>query len=316
MLPDPRKILLIEDNPGDVRLLVELLSEINHRPYSLTQASRITQALDFLHREHFDVLLLDLSLPDGSGLETVHMICSAAPNLPIIVLTGLEDDALAIESVQAGAQDYLIKGQVTGPFLIRAMDYAIERKKMEERLHYMATHDTLTNLPNRALFQDRLTHSINQSRRNLQRAIEKWEIAVMLLDLDNFKVVNDTLGHPQGDMLLQAVAQRLNASIRQSDTVARMGGDEFMLIFENVTGQDDARILGNKVLSLFATPFQCGEISLSITASIGISLYPGDGADFQSLMQAADIAMYYSKRERNRFWFYGQWMETEKSAAE
>jgi diguanylate cyclase (GGDEF)-like protein len=309
MIIDPKRILLVEDNPGDVRLLVELLDDIHNRKYSLTHVTRIGHALDRIKQDFYDVLLLDLSLPDGSGLETVRQVCGAVPHLPIIVLTGLEDDALAIEAVQAGAQDYLIKGQVTGPFLTRSMDYAIERKKMEERLHYMATHDILTNLPNRVLFSDRLTHSIQQSKRNQQHVIEKWEIAVMLLDLDNFKVVNDTLGHPQGDVLLQAVAQRLRSTIRQSDTVARMGGDEFMMIFENLTGQEDAKVLGNKILELFSTPFLCAGISLSITASVGISLYPDDGTDFQALMQAADIAMYYSKRERNRFWFYGKWME-------
>ena len=300
------RILLVEDNPGDVRLLIELLHENGKRhDYSLEHVDRIEKALQRIAQDIFDVLLLDLSLPDSSGLDTVRQICGAAPHLPIIVLTGLEDDMLALESVQTGAQDYLVKGQVNSSGLIRAMSHAVERKKMEERLQYLATHDILTELPNRALFEDRLTHSINRSTRNRIHNAAKWEIAVMMIDLDHFKWVNDNFGHPMGDRLLQAVAQRLHSAIRQSDTVARMGGDEFMLIFENVTGMEDAGVLGAKIVDLFLEPFVLAGKEYPITASVGISLFPGDGEDFQALMQTADIAMYSAKRGRNCFCLYG-----------
>jgi diguanylate cyclase (GGDEF)-like protein len=294
-----KKILLVEDNPGDVRLMMELLREYGNNQFSLKHADRIEQALDDLAKEQFDLALLDLSLPDGSGLETVRLVCGAAPHLPIIVLTGMDDDALAIEAVQAGAQDYLIKGNVNGALLIRSMNYAIERKKMAERMQFMAMHDSLTGLPNRALFQDRLTHSIKSSQRSRFKNEEKWKIAVMLIDLDNFKYVNDTFGHPQGDLLLQQIADRLQQAIRQSDTVARMGGDEFMLIFENVNSKEDIDFLGKKIMNVFAEPFQLSEQCLQTTASIGISFYPQDGEDYQSLMQTADIALYRAKEHRN-----------------
>jgi len=211
---------------------------------------------------------------------------------------------LSVEALRIGAQDYLVKGQVSGPLLVRAMSHAIERKKMEERLNHLATHDSLTNLPNRALFQDRLKHATEKSIRNRRGQSDKTNIAVLLLDLDNFKEINDTMGHVQGDCLLQVVADSLQSTIRQSDTVARMGGDEFMLIFEDVNGLEDAKVLGQKILSVFAQPFQvCGQ-TFQITASIGISLFPQDGENFTALMQTADIAMYYAKRERDRVCFY------------
>ena len=175
---------------------------------------------------------------------------------------------------------------------------------MAERMQYMALHDSLTGLPNRALFQDRLTHSIDFSRRGRLGGNSKWEIAVMLIDLDNFKIVNDTLGHPQGDLLLQKIAIRLRKAIRQSDTVARMGGDEFMLVFENVTGREDVDVLGKKITQVFSKPFQLDGQTIQTTASIGISLYPQDGEDFKSLMRTADIAMYCAKQERNRYCLY------------
>jgi len=304
MSPEMKHILLVEDNPGDVRLLVERFRETGKNNFSLDHVEMIEQAVRRMAEKNYDLVLLDLSLPDGSGMNTVKRICRAVPHIPIIVLTGMEDDTLAIEAVQAGAQDYLVKGEVNGSLLIRAMNHAIERKKMEERLHHLATHDILTNLPNRALFQDRLTHSIERAKRNSRGKTDKWETAVALLDLDNFKVVNDTLGHPIGDLLLQAVAYRLRGAIRQSDTVSRMGGDEFMVIFENVTGQEDVEILGKKIIEVFSHPFQLVDHKIDITASVGISLYPEDGADFESLMKTADIAMYCAKRERNRFCFY------------
>ncbi len=301
-------ILLVEDNPGDVRLLVETLREKSGFKFSLDHVERTELALEYLKHNRYDVLLLDLSLPDSDGIDTVQRICSTAPHIPIIVLTGTEDDLLAIEAVHAGAQDYLIKGQVTSVVLIRAMNYAIERKKMEERLHFLATHDLLTSLPNRVLLQDRMTQSIERSKRTLVNSTKKWKIAVVLLDLDNFKIINDTLGHPQGDKLLQAVSRRLSGAIRHADTVSRMGGDEFMLIFENVKDTEDIAILGEKIRTLFREPFKLAGHNYTVTASIGISLYPDDGQDFQSLMKTADIAMYQAKRNRDTFCFYEPWM--------
>jgi diguanylate cyclase (GGDEF)-like protein len=299
-----KRILIVEDNPADARLMVELLTNNGSGEIEFHLVDRISAALKRLKEQKFDIILLDLSLPDSSGLDTVERMCAASIQVPVIVLTGLEDDALALAAVHAGAQDYLIKGQVDGPAMSRSIRYAIERKRLEENLLYLATHDSLTNLPNRRLFQDRMAFAIERARRNRKGKKENWKLAVMMLDLDNFKTINDTLGHSQGDLLLQVVAGRLQSSIRKSDTLARMGGDEFPLIFENVTGREEVENLAKKIHSVFLQPFHLGDHILEITVSIGISLYPSDGDDTETLLRQADIAMYRAKELRNTYRFF------------
>jgi diguanylate cyclase (GGDEF)-like protein len=298
------QVLLIEDNPPDAVLLREAVRDDALTSFEFDVVENLTSALELLRQKQFDVVLLDLGLPDSQGLKTFNTVHSAFPQIPVVVLSGSADQRLALEAVQSGAQDYLVKGKTGWEIAARAMRYAIERKRMEERLQFMATHDTLTGLPNRQLFHDRLTHAIEMARRLQARKSEKWELAVMLLDLDNFKAANDTYGHPQGDLLLQAVTEQLRNYVRESDTVARMGGDEFTLIFENVSGADDAEVLAKKVLSAFDRPFQLVGQAFKVTASLGISLYPRDGQDAETLLAHADIAMYQAKQTKNTFKFF------------
>lgn len=305
MDPEKKHILLVEDNPADARLMVELLTGADGDRFKLQHVDRLGTALSLLRKQEFDVILLDLSLPDASGLETVERMCKANPHLPILVLTGLADDVLSLEAVQAGAQDYLVKGQVDGSGIARSIRYAIERKRLEERMQHLATHDDLTDLPNRRLFDDRLRQAIERARRDQEGEEKHCVMAVVLLDLDNFKSVNDTLGHSLGDLLLKAVTKRLQASIRKSDTLARMGGDEFTLIFENVSGKEDLDFLTGKIHAVFSQPFELGDQTLSITASIGVSLYPCDAQESESLLKQADIAMYRAKQDRNKICFFG-----------
>lgn len=297
-------VLLIEDNPADALLLREAVREDALSSFEFTVAESLKSGLEYLRQGQFDIVLLDLGLPDGQGLESFETVHGAFPDKPVVVLSGSRDQKLALDAVQSGAQDYLVKGSTGWEIASRAMRYAIERKRMEERLQYLATHDTLTGLPNRQLFHDRLAHAIELSRRLRSGKNAKWELAVMLLDLDNFKSANDTYGHLQGDILLQAVTEQLRKYVRESDTVARMGGDEFTLIFENVSGADDAEVLARKVLAAFDRPFQLSGDEFTITASIGISLYPRDGQDAVTLLTHADIAMYRAKRHKNAFEFY------------
>jgi len=297
-------ILLIEDNPTDVLLLREAVREDALASFEFMVADSLKSGLEFLGQNQFDVILLDLGLPDGQGLESFETVHGAFTDTPIVVLSGSADERLALEAVQSGAQDYLVKGPIGWEIASRAIRYAIERKRMEGRLHFIATHDDLTGLPNRKLFQDRLTHAIERSRRWRSGKNEKWDLAVILLDLDNFKSANDTYGHAQGDILLQAVTERLKNGLRESDTVARMGGDEFTLILENMSGTDDAKVLARKVLAVFDQPFHLGGREFKVTASVGISLYPRDAQDEETLLAYADVAMYRAKREKNTFRFF------------
>lgn len=174
-----------------------------------------------------------------------------------------------------------------------------ERKKAEEDLRFLASFDTLTGLPNRTLFQDRLNHAISQAHRSNNI------VALLFLDLDRFKHINDSMGHHIGDLLLKAVAHRLQNAVREGDTVARLGGDEFTIILEGVAKTKAATLISEKVLKAFQAPFLLEDKSLTISTSIGISLYPNDAVDVDSLIKFADTAMYHAKAlGRNNFQFY------------
>src|SRR5215218_3193691 len=183
---EPIEILLVEDNPGDARLVEILLAESGSSPgFEVSQAGRLDEALESLDRSDFDVILLDLSLPDSSGLETVDRTRVVAPGTPVVVLSGQDDEETALQALQGGAEDYLVKGRGDGELMARAIRYAIERKKAEERLAYLAQYDPLTGLANRALFHDRLEQALARAGRDGDM------IALMFVDLDRFKAIND-----------------------------------------------------------------------------------------------------------------------------
>ena len=173
-----------------------------------------------------------------------------------------------------------------------------ERKLAEERLNHLAHYDSLTGLPNRLLFHDRLNHALAQARRAQQLVV------LLFLDLDGFKAVNDTLGHAVGDLLLKAVAQRLAGCVRTSDTVARLGGDEFTVILHGLTGVQGAAIVAQKILRTLAQPFTLRGHEVSVTASIGITVYPLDSDTIEGLIKNADAAMYRAKAQKNTYQFF------------
>ena len=165
-----------------------------------------------------------------------------------------------------------------------------ERVRAEEKIRHMALHDALTDLPNRVLFTDRLNQAMAHARRFRQT------MAVMLLDLDNLKDVNDSLGHNVGDLLLQATAERLTSLVRESDTIARIGGDEFVMILPDLAEAREAELVAEKVLGVLRETFVVEGEALQVTTSVGIAMYPGDGEDVSSLLKHADIAMYRAKK--------------------
>ncbi len=290
--------LLIEDNPGDARLLKELLAEEPAAPFRIICVDRLQRGLELLSTEKIDVLLLDLSLPDSHGLETFAKAYAHAPKVPIIVLTGNDDHALALLAVKAGAQDFLFKGKLDRELLIRSMQYSIERKRYQEQLEHQANYDVLTGLPNRNLLQDRLKRAVFAQR-------DARPIAVVFIDLDHFKFINDSLGHTQGDKLLAIIAERLASIVREGDTVARLGGDEFVLVLNDQNKEDVIFRAMQRVLNKVSEPMTIDGQELYITCSAGVSLYPADAPDVETLLKNADVAMYRAKEHgRNNFQFY------------
>jgi diguanylate cyclase (GGDEF)-like protein len=194
----------------------------------------------------------------------------------------------------------LIKDAEGKPIGFRGISRDItERKHLEEKIQQMAFHDSLTGLPNRKLFSDRLGIALAQAQRNQKK------VGIAMLDLDNFKGVNDTLGHDVGDILLQAAAERLSAALRKSDTVARFGGDEFVLIIPDLKAREDAIQVAQKIVDSFCKPFLIDTHQLVVTTSIGIAVYPHDGTDEGMLLKNADIAMYQAKQAgRARYQLY------------
>ncbi len=293
------KLLLVEDNDVDAHLTKDILAEWSIEQFDITHVTRLSEAFTHLARDRYDAILLDLSLPDAYGLPTLKQVQATSPTIPIIVLSGVSDQALSLQAVQQGAQDYLVKGQGHPELLARSIRYAIERKRAEERMTYLAQYDQLTGLVNRTLFRDRLIQAMARSKR-LQRPL-----GLMLLDLDRFKSVNDTMGHDVGDLLLKSVADRLKLCVREVDTVARMGGDEFTIILEGCSTDQDIAVVAQRITESLGEPFELGPYRPSIGVSIGITIYPSDDHDVDDLLKHADAAMYRAKQKGgSSFQFY------------
>ena len=311
MLNEPIKILLVEDDLFYEDYLSEIFAEETEISYELNHVVRIKDCVEHLEQDNFDVILIDLNLPDCTGLDTIYEIESQASNTPIIVLTEQDDNELASQALQSGAQDYLVKGQIDRSTLERSIRYAIERNRLLEQLEeskrlqrHLAYHDALTILPNRHLLHDRLQQALAQSKRSGKLA------ALLFLDLDGFKRINDTLGHGIGDLLLKSVAKRLKTTVRQVDTVARLGGDEFTIVLLEINHAQDAKDVAQKILKVISQPYKIEEHELFVTASVGISIYPDDGSDIESLIRKADIAMYRAKGQgKNNYQVYNLSMD-------
>jgi diguanylate cyclase (GGDEF)-like protein/PAS domain S-box-containing protein len=423
-------LLLVEDNPGDARLLREMFNDEGAHNTEMTHALCMKDAEKHLAQREVDLILLDLGLPDAEGVTAVRRVRRAAPRVPLVVLTGRDDESLAALALQEGAQDYLIKGQIDSRGLLRALRYAIERKTMEEALFvekeraqvtlnsigdavvctdisgnitflnfvaekmtgwswqeaaghpmaevlqildavsrepaphpmnmaagvdrtvrlpsncilvrrdgfetpiedsiapihdregketgavivfrdvstaramaaqmtHSAQHDFLTGLPNRMLLNDRVTQAIVLAPRHSKK------VAVLFLDLDGFKHINDSLGHPTGDKLLQSIAKRLVACVRSSDTVSRQGGDEFVVLLSEMEQSEDAAISALRILQAVAEAHTIDHHDLHVTASIGLSVFPDDGKDAETLIKNADTAMYQAKENgRQSYQFF------------
>lgn len=294
------KILLVEDSKGDALLIEKALNAALPASYTLEKSTTIENALNILTTNDFDIALLDRSLPDVEGFSGLHSIQNMAPSLPIIFLTAYKDEGTAFEAIEQGAQDYLFKDNIDSHIIKRAIQYAILRKQFEGVLIMRANFDPLTGLANRMLFESRLEMAIARIKRH------GGNLAVLFIDLDRFKQVNDTLGHLAGDLLLKEVSERLKSALRPYDTAARFGGDEFAILLEGLPKIEHAETVAKKIVNLLSSPFQILGQAVEIGASIGISSYDiKNPIPKEELLKQADSAMYQAKMESgNNFMFY------------
>lgn len=291
MLDDrPIKVLLIEDNPGDIRLIQLHLEEQADAAIELQTCGRLDEGVERLRTDRVDLVLLDLNLPDSQGVETLFTLIDAEYQVPVIVVSGMSDQELAVRAVRMGAQDYLIKGPSLGAILVRSIRHALERHRLYMIQHELSLRDELTRLYNR-----RGLELLAQQQLRLSKRREE-PVSVLLADVDQLKVINDELGHAEGDRALQDVARVMGLTFRSSDVLARYGGDEFVVLAIDTHFEDEHRLV-ERWQQEMASYLASVERRYSLSLSIGIATSRIDVDDtIQALIARADRAMYRSKR--------------------
>lgn len=288
------RVLLIEDDLVDAQLLKRTLAKATSVRFVQTHVDRLSEALKLLDSERFEVILLDLSLPDSSGLETFTDLRSQSPDIPIVVLTGLDDETLALEAVQRGAQDYLVKGQGDSSLLVRSIRYAIERHRMQVELRSLSLIDDLTGLYNRRGFLMLAHQQIKVANRTNKGFL------IVFADVDSMKWINDALGHGEGDQAIIDAANLLKGIFRDSDIIARLGGDEFAVLVLDVSGNNVETLttfLQNNLSSFNAKNDRLYKLSISL----GTAYYdPESPISIDELLTQADTLMYEQKRQKKR----------------
>jgi diguanylate cyclase (GGDEF)-like protein len=306
----PLRVLFVEDNPGDAALLVRELRKGGFEPLFERVDTRAAMAAA-LERQMWDAVFADHSMPHFSALEALKVMKEHNRDMPFIIVSGTMSEDKVVNALKAGAHDYIVKGRFMRlvPALERELQDAQMRREREEaerarrdgqaKIEHMASHDALTDLPNRTLFHEHLQQALKWRRR------QGSMLAVHFLDLDDFKHVNDTLGHPVGDKVLQMVAKRLRACLRTSDIVARLSGDEFGIVQVEMLRPEEAAGLARKVCKILGQPMHIGTHEIRVSGSVGVTLYPSDAATIDQLLQNADMALYQAKKDgRNTFCFF------------
>jgi diguanylate cyclase (GGDEF)-like protein len=284
------RVLLVEDDPDQATLVRYLLDSAFGAGHELVQVERIADAHEELNERDVACVLLDLSLPDSRELMGLVQLRAGAPDVPIVVLSARAEEMLALRAVQEGAQDYLVKGRVNADQLGRAIRYAIARKATEIQARLETMRDPMTGLPNRRLLRDRLEHVLARSRRQFSA------FALLFLDLDGFKEINDRHGHALGDQVLVEVANRIRTVTREMDTPARYGGDEFVLLCEQVKDEQEATEIAERIAAKIGEPLLVDGLELRVGVSIGVAIVPpGARVDADALIRQADAAMYGAK---------------------
>ena len=288
------KVLIVDDQKANVLLLERMLRGAGY--VSITSTMDPGEVCQLHRKNCYDLILLDLVMPDTDGFQVMEGLkeIETGGYLPVLAVTA--HPAHKLRALQCGAKDFISKPFDLAEVLMRVHNMLEVRLLHEaarnhaKMLESLVLKDPLTGLANRRLLAERMSMALAHARRN------KTTMAVVYLDLDGFKQINSTLGHGAGDALLIMVAERLISMVREEDTVARVGGDEFIIAMWHVNGADDAARVALKVIEAVSQPYDIEGHTVRITASAGIGLYPGHGEDADTLMKSADLALYEAKR--------------------
>ena len=301
-MPKPLRMLIVEDSESDAELLLRTLRQAGYEPvHERVESAQALRAA--LNRQDWDLIISDYSLPGFNGLEALKMAREQERDTPFIIVSGSIGEDIAVAAMKTGAHDYIMKDNMAR--LIPAIERELkdaevrrERWRAEERSRYLAHTDPVTDLPNRTCFHEQVQQAVATSVR------EGRPMALLLMDLERFKEVNDTLGHQHGDQLLRQVGQRLRDALFSPDTVARLGGDEFGILLPRLASADDVAIVCKKILAVLEQPIVIADIPVAVETSIGVALAPEHADNADNLMQQADMAMYLAKKSGGGYAVY------------
>lgn len=301
-------VLIAEDNDDDAQLIVR---ELQRAGYVLQFERVATQAefTDALANGFWQLIIADHSMPGFNSLDVIEQVKQRGLDIPVIVVSGVVGDELGIQAMRLGAQDYVTKDRLARlvPIIQREMREAESRQarsKAEQALSYLAYHDSLTNLLNRSILHDKLDQALARSAR------DESLMAVLFIDLDRFKIINDTFGHTAGDMMLQMVADRLRAVVRRKDMIARYGGDEFVIVLEELASRNDAAAISEQIIAEMLKTFRINHYEMHIGSSVGVVFSRDVDGDAEDMIKKAELAMQRAKNMgRNQYQFFLPEME-------
>jgi diguanylate cyclase (GGDEF)-like protein len=294
---EERPVVVLADDDPSIRLMIRHVLESEE--FDIVEAADGIEAIKAVEKHHPALVLLDAVMPGIDGFTTCKQIKDKGhTDIPVMMITGLDDDASVERAYDVGAIDFITK-PIKWAVLKHRVKSVVATVVAERKVELLAYRDTLTNLPNRLLFADRLEHSIDRAARHRE------SMALLLVDMDDFKLVNDSFGHDAGDKLIKAVGDLLSRSLRRADTVARLGGDEFAVIVEGIDGVEDAISIADNLSTILEHNVRLEDQETFTGASIGIAIYPDDGDDSRTLLKNADTALFRAKEKgRHCFQFY------------
>ncbi|MCF8479610.1 MAG: diguanylate cyclase [Rhodospirillum sp.] len=292
-MPETRTILIADDDPGNIEILSDILDE----DYEILFAMEGPRTLELVREQMPDLVILDVMMPGLSGYEVCRELKKdpVTEKIPVIFLTSLDNDQGETYGLELGAIDYISKPIRPGIVKVRVRNH-MELKKTRDLLEVLSSVDGLTGVANRGKFHQKFSENLKLAKR------EARTLALMLLDLDHFKTINDTYGHVVGDEVLQKVAACCVDACRDTDVVARLGGDEFAVLLVHPNERESVEKVAQKILEALQKPMAFQGHSVQVGASIGIAFYPDDGLSDDDLIKKADSALYGAKGSgRNRY---------------